>query len=64
MKKERKASLRKIIATINLSQKENILKNHESGSEAYLEFSGKFGKTIFKDIYKPIKGVHWEARSI
>jgi len=42
---------------------DNLLENPETGNEAYLEFSGKFGKTIFKDIYKPIKGVHWEARS-
>ncbi len=41
---------------------DDLLENHESSSVSYLEFSGKCGKTIFRDIYRPVKGVHWEAR--
>lgn len=43
---------------------DNLLQNSETGNEAYLEYSGKFGKTVFKDIYRPVAGVHWEARVI
>lgn len=50
--------------TSRIQQKaiDNLTENHQLGNEAYLEYSGKFGKTIFKDIYKPVKNVHWEAR--
>jgi len=41
---------------------DNLSEDPIKGNEAYLEYSGKFGKTIFKDIYKPIKGLQWEAR--
>ena len=41
---------------------DNLSEDPKNGNEAYLEYSGKFGTTIFKDIYKPIKGFQWEAR--
>ena len=41
---------------------DNLTEDPVNGNEAYLEYSGKFGTTIFKDIYKPIKGLQWEAR--
>lgn len=41
---------------------DNLSEDKEHGSEAFLEYSGKFGKTKFCDIYKPLPGVHWEAR--
>ena len=40
---------------------DNLDENPETGNQAYLEFSGKFGRTYFTDIYKPVKGFHWEA---
>jgi hypothetical protein len=42
---------------------DNLSEDSKNGNEAYLEFSGKFGTTIFKDIFKPIKGLQWEART-
>jgi len=41
---------------------DNLNEDRVNGNEAFLEYSGKFGKTIFKDIYKPIPGLQWEAR--
>ena len=41
---------------------DNLNEDPIHGNEAYLEYSGKFGKTVFCDIYKPIKGMQWEAR--
>jgi hypothetical protein len=41
---------------------DNLEENPVEGNEAYLEHSGRFGRTRFKDIYKPIKGLQWEAR--
>ena len=42
---------------------DNLIENTETGNQAYLEYSGKFGQTFFQDIYKPVKGIHWEAHS-
>jgi len=42
---------------------DNLKENPETGNQAYLEYSGKFGQNYFTDIYKPIKGIHWEAHS-
>jgi len=41
---------------------DNLEEDPLNGNEAYIEYSGKFGKTRFKDIYKPIPGMQWEAR--
>lgn len=41
---------------------DNLEENPIEGNEAYLEQSGRFGRTRFKDIYKPILGLQWEAR--
>jgi hypothetical protein len=41
---------------------DNLEENPIDGNEAYLEQSGRFGRTRFVDIYKPIKGLQWEAR--
>jgi len=41
---------------------DNLEDDPVNGNEAYIEYSGKFGKTRFKDIYKPIPGMQWEAR--
>jgi hypothetical protein len=41
---------------------DNLEENFECGNEGYLEHSGRFGKTRFKDIYRPIVGMQWEAR--
>lgn len=40
---------------------DNLDLNRKLGNEAYLEFSGRFGKLRFKDIFPPAKQ-HWEAR--
>ena len=50
------------ISRISQRAIDNLDEDHVNGNEAYLEFSGKFGKTRFKDIYKPIIGMQWEAR--
>jgi hypothetical protein len=42
---------------------DNLNENPETGNQAYLEYSGKFGRTYFTDIYKPIPGFHWEAHA-
>ena len=41
---------------------DNLNEDPINGNDAYLEFSGKFGRTRFRDIYKPIPGMQWEAR--
>ena len=41
---------------------DNLNEDPKRGNEAFLEYSGKFGKTIFKDIYKPNPKMLWEAR--
>jgi RecA/RadA recombinase len=41
---------------------DNLEEDPINGNEAYIEYSGKFGKTRFKDIYKPTPGMQWEAR--
>lgn len=41
---------------------DNLAEDPINGNEAYLEYSGKFGTIIFKDIYKPIQGLQWEAK--
>ena len=41
---------------------DNLDEDPKHGNEAYLSFGGKFGKIRFKDIYKPIPGMQWEAR--
>ena len=41
---------------------DNLEENPVDGNEAYMEQSGRFGRTRFKDIYKPIPGLQWEAR--
>jgi len=41
---------------------DNLEEDSLHGNEAYLEYSGKFGRTRFKDIYRPIPGLQWEAR--
>ena len=40
---------------------DNLEENHRIGNQGYLEYSGKFGKSRFRDIYKPTKE-SWEAR--
>jgi hypothetical protein len=50
------------VSRITQTAIDNLDEDPEHGNEAYLEFSGKFGKTRFKDIYKPIQGMQWEAR--
>jgi len=40
---------------------DNLDLNHKKGNEAYLEFSGRFGRMRFQDIFPPAKQ-HWEAR--
>ncbi len=41
---------------------DNLEEDHNVGNEGYLEHSGRFGKTRFKDIYRPVVGMQWEAR--
>ena len=50
------------ISRITQTAIDNLNEDPINGNEAFLEYSGKFGKTIFKDIYKPLQGLHWEAR--
>jgi hypothetical protein len=42
---------------------DNLEENPVEGNEAYLEMSGRFGLTRFADIYKPLPGLQWEART-
>jgi len=41
---------------------DNLNEDPVGGSEGYIEMSGKFGRTVFKDIYKPNPKILWEAR--
>jgi len=41
---------------------DNLKIDHVNGNEAYLEAYGRFGKTTFKNIYKPNPSILWEAR--
>lgn len=42
---------------------DNLKENHITGNEAFIEYSGKFGKTVFGDIFKPNPNVQWEAKT-
>lgn len=42
---------------------DNLIENNTTGNQAYLEFSGKFGRTFFTDIYKPDRNIQWEAHA-
>jgi hypothetical protein len=42
---------------------DNLMENPKYGNEAYIESSGRFGRTQFCDIYKPNKKFQWEAHS-
>jgi len=46
---------------INQRAIDNLDENNKVGNQAYLEFSGKFGRTRFTDIYKPDPNIQWEA---
>lgn len=50
--------------TSRITQKalDNLDEDLIHGHEAYLEYGGKFGRNKFRDIYKPIPRIHWEAR--
>lgn len=50
------------ISRITQTAIDNLSEDPIHGNEAYLEYSGKFGKTVFKDIYKPNPKILWEAR--
>ena len=50
------------VSRITQTAIDNLNEDPVNGNEAFLEYSGKFGKTVFRDIYKPIPGMHWEAR--
>ena len=50
------------VSRITQTAIDNLGEDPVHGNEAYLEFSGKFGKTVFRDIFKPIQGMQWEAR--
>ena len=50
------------VSRITQTAIDNLGEDTVHGNEAYLEFSGKFGKTVFRDIFKPIQGMQWEAR--
>lgn len=50
------------VSRIKQTALDNLNEDPTGGNEAYLEYSGKFGKTVFRDIYKPVSGMHWEAR--
>jgi hypothetical protein len=50
------------ISRVSQNAIDNLEENPIDGNEAYLEFSGKFGKTRFGDIYKPNPKMLWEAR--
>lgn len=41
---------------------DNLEEDPRRGNQGYLEASGKFGRTRFMDIYKPLVGLQWEAR--
>jgi len=41
---------------------DNLNIDKKTGNEAYIEYSGRFGKTKFSQIYKPNPKYNWEAR--
>jgi len=47
---------------VNQKAIDNLEENLKEGNEAYVEQSGRFGRTRFKDIFKPIPNLEWEAR--
>jgi len=51
------------ISRISQRAIDNLDEDNINGNAAYLEYSGKFGKTVFKDIFKPVPGFAWEARA-
>jgi len=42
---------------------DNLSVDKEKGNEAWIEYSGRFGKTRFSQIYRPNPKYNWEARS-
>jgi hypothetical protein len=40
---------------------DNLLEDNKHGNEGYVEYSGKFGKTVFEDVYEPTD-ISWEAK--
>jgi len=51
------------ISRISQRAIDNLNEDPIHGNESYLEHSGRFGKTRFKDIYKPNPDMLWEARA-
>jgi hypothetical protein len=49
--------------TSRVTQKaiDNLTRDPINGNEAFIEYSGTFGKVRFGDIYKPLPGFHYEA---
>jgi len=41
---------------------DNLEEHRELGNKGYLEYSGKFGRTRFEDIFKPDSNLQWEAQ--
>jgi len=46
---------------LSQSALDNLIENPSHGNEAYIESSGRFGRTQFCDIYLPNKKEQWEA---
>jgi len=42
---------------------DNLIEDNKNGNQSYLEYSGKFGRTFFTDIYRPDKNTQWEAHA-
>lgn len=40
---------------------DNLTRDSINGNEAFIEYSGTFGKVRFSDIFRPINGYHYEA---
>jgi len=51
------------ISRITQTAIDNLNEDPVNGNEAYVEYSGKFGRTVFRDIYKPNSKILWEARA-
>jgi len=47
---------------VNQPAIDNLEENPKLGNQGYVEMSGKFGRTRFKDIFKPNQKQLWEAR--
>ena len=43
---------------------DNLTKDRVHGNMAYIDYDGKFGCIRFKNIFKPIKGINWEAHIV